>query len=417
MNAKSLVYNHFFKKFEDKKIGKIGCELEFPLVSDTGGDVDKAFAKGVFDYFANRGFKCCESEGYFFENAHGDVLSFDNSYNNFEFSLRYGDNLCEIKKRFDTYFAEAQNYFSRGNCRLIGRGTNPNKNNISQNRVEFSTYNMVDEFLKTYGKGTKFPDFPAYLSSVQTHLDVDLKSLPRAYTYFAKLDFVRAILFSNSPDFDIKGYRCYRDFLWEQSAFSKCGNITGKVDAEFETVDALLAYFLEKDMFNRKRNGKYEIFSPVNIKEYFENEKYGAEENDIECYLSFKNVEITSRGTLEVRSDCTQPLDSSFAPCAFNLGILENLDSAAADVDGFFDENFIAMSNTELRNIVVGGKKLNKICDEDILSDFVYDLVEIAAEALEKRGLGEEKLIEPLYKRAVTLKCPADIELGKNDTF
>ena len=61
---------------------------------------------------------------------------------------------------------------------------------------------MVDDFLKTYGKDTKFPDFPAYLSSVQTHLDVDLQTLPTAYTYFAKLDFVRAILFSNSPDFE-----------------------------------------------------------------------------------------------------------------------------------------------------------------------------------------------------------------------
>ncbi|UKI36009.1 MAG: hypothetical protein L6V93_18635 [Clostridiales bacterium] len=39
---------------------------------------------------------------------------------------------------------------------------------------------------------------------MQTHLDVDLQTLPTAYTYFAKLDFVRAILFSNSPDFDKK---------------------------------------------------------------------------------------------------------------------------------------------------------------------------------------------------------------------
>lgn len=404
MDAKSLIYNAFFKKFENKKIGKVGCELEFPLVNLSGGDVDSAFAKGVFDYFSNCGFKCADPEGYFFENSSGDVLSFDNSYNNFEFSMRYGDNLCDIKKRFDEYFSAAGEYFSRENYALKGIGTNPNKNNISQNRVEFSTYNMVDSFLKNYGKDTKYPDFPAYLSSVQTHLDVDLQTLPRAYTYFAKLDFVRAILFSNSPDFDNQGYRCYRDFLWEQSAFSKCANITGKVDGEFETVDSLVQYFLKKDMFNRKRDGKYEIFAPVNIKEYFENEKYGAKEEDIECYLSFKNVEITARGTLEVRSDCTQPLDSLFAPCAFNLGILESLDNVMGDVDGFFDENAIDMTNTELRNIVTTGEPLDKICDEDILSDFVYDLVEIAAEALEKRGFGEEEFIKPLYKRAVTLK-------------
>ena len=105
-----------------------------------------------------------------------------------------------------------------------------------------------------------------------------------------------------------------------------------------------------------------------------------------------------------MRSDCTQPLDSLFAPCAFNLGILESLDNVMGDVDGFFDENAIDMTNTELRNIVTTGEPLDKICDEDILSDFVYDLVEIAAEALEKRGFGEEEFIKPLYKRAVTLK-------------
>ncbi|UKI36010.1 MAG: hypothetical protein L6V93_18640 [Clostridiales bacterium] len=140
--------------------------------------------------------------------------------------------------------------------------------------------------------------------------------------------------------------------------------------------------------------------------------------DDIDCYLSFKNVEITARGTLEVRSDCTQPLNSLFAPCAFNLGILCNLDAAISDVDGFFDENSIAMSNTELRNIVVSGK-LNKNLRRRYVVRFLFTtLWKSPPRRLKKRGLGEEKLIEPLYKRAVTLRCPADAEYGnQNDTF
>lgn len=408
IKAYDLIYNSFIKKFENKKIGNIGVELEFPLINLNGGDVDTEFAKGIFDFFKKEGFKNCDDEGFFIENDTGDVLSFDNSYNNFEFSLNYGDNLIELKSRFDVYFKKVQDYFKEKNHTLAGIGTNPNKKSISQNRVEFSTYNMVNMFLKTYGKNTKYPDFPAYLSSVQTHLDVDIKSLPKAYTYFAKLDFVRAILFSNSPDFDNKKYRCYRDFLWEQSAFSMCSNITGKVDGEFENIDDIVNYILTKDMFNKKRNGKYEVFEPVNIKEYFENEKYGAKESDIEEYLSFKNIEITRRGTLEIRSDCTQPFDSSFAPCAFNLGILENLDEACGAIDDFFYENDIEKNNTELRNIVVKGENLDKICDEDFLSAFLYDLAEIAEEGLIARGKGEEELLNPIYKRCATLKCPME---------
>lgn len=412
MNIKAydLVYDAFIKKFENKKIGTVGVELEFPLVNLDGGDVDTFFAKNILVEFKKEGFKNADDEGYFIENEKGDVLSFDNSYNNFEFSLNYGNNLMDIKKRFDIYFDKVQNYFKKQNHTLLGIGTNPNKKKIKQNHVDFSTYNMVDNFLKTFGKGTKYPDFPAYLSSVQTHLDVDLKTLPLAYTYFAKLDFVRAILFSNSPDFDGKKYRCYRDFLWEQSAFSKCKNITGKVDYEFDNVSDIVNFILSKDMFNKKRDGKYEIFEPVNLKEYFENEKYGALKSDIEEYLSFKTVEVTRRGTLEVRGDCTQPFDSLFAPCAFNLGIISNLDEAIGAVDDFFFENEITLSNTELRNIVVNGEKYDKICDEDFLSAFIYDLVEIAEEGLIKRGIGEEELLSPLYKRAATLKCPMEEE-------
>ena len=410
MDAEKIIYDRFFKPFEEKSIKNVGAELEFPLVNMSGSDVDTSFAKGVLNVFLDKGFKVDiaeNGEALFLINELGDGVSFDNSYNNFEFSMGYGDNLCNIADRFYKYFNIADSYFKSKNHQLLNRGTNPNKKSITQNHVNFSTYNMVDMFLRKYPGKHKMSDFPAYLSSVQTHLDIDLKNLPKAYTFFAKLDFVRAILFSNSPDFDNKGYLCYRDYLWENSGFGVCENITGKIDEEFSDIKSLLKYFEKKQMFNRIRNGKYEIFEPVNICDYFENPKYGAQKEDIECYLSFKNVEITARGTLEIRSDCTQKKGEEFAPCAFNLGILSNLNEAAECTEDFFYENNITMTNTELRNLVVSGKKLSKICDEDFLSAFLYDLVEIAQEGLEKRRKGEEKFLKPLYKRAATLKCPA----------
>lgn len=410
MDAKKIIYDRFFKPFENKKIGNVGAELEFPLVNLNKCDVDTAFVKGVFEVFGKEGFKVDIAENgepLFLINNFGDGVSFDNSYNNFELSMGYGSNLCEISERFYRYFDIADTYFKSNNHTLKCIGTNPNKKYISQNHVNFSTYNMVDDFLKKNPGKHKMSDFPAYLSSVQTHLDVNLSQLPCAYTVFAKLDFARAILFSNSPDFNKKGYICYRDFLWENSGFGTCPNLTGKIDEEFDTVDELVDYFCKKSMFNRIRNEKYEIFNPVNIAEYFENPKYGAFESDIEQYLSFKNVEITARGTLEVRGDCTQPHESAFAPVAFNLGIMENLSEAMYCVNDFFDENNIKMTNTELRNLVISGKPLSKIADEDFLSSFLYDLVEISQEGLEKRNNGEEKYLQCLYEIAVTLKCPA----------
>lgn len=114
MSAKNLIYNHFFKKFENRKIGNVGCELEFPLVNKSGSDVDKAFARGIFDYFSNRGFKRAEDEGYFFENAHGDVISFDNSYNNFGIFALLRQQSVRNQKAFRRIFCRgAKLFFAR----------------------------------------------------------------------------------------------------------------------------------------------------------------------------------------------------------------------------------------------------------------------------------------------------------------
>lgn len=411
MNASKIIYDSFLKPFESKEMGNVGCELEFPLVNTKKKDIDVEVARGLLDYLIeNYGFKTdIEENGIilFVTDKNGDCVSYDNSYNNIEFSMMYSDNLHRIKERFDRLFKIVSEYFDKFSYKMMGLGTNPNKKYITTNPVPFSTYQMVAKFLKENTDDGKIKDFPAYLSSVQTHLDVNIEDLPFAYTLFAKLDFARCMLFSNSPSFDKSKTICYRDLLWEESGFSKCRNITGKVDEEFETVDDIIDYFLTKDMFNIIRDGEYKTITPVNIREYFENPSYNAKNEDIAQYLSFKTVEITQRGTLELRGDCQQPLGEGFSPVAFNLGILYNMDEAMDTVEGFLNEQKINLSNSELRKMVSEGYDMTKIFDEDFLSDFLYDLVEIASDGLMMRGLGEEKLLAPLYERAVTLKCPA----------
>lgn len=399
LNARQIVYDRFFRPFEGKATAsRIGVELEFPLVKIGGGDINKDYAAGIMEHFLAKGWKVAlegtGGEPLFVENDLGDCISFDNSYNNFEFSLNHSDDLTELEGRFREYLEQVQAYFRRGGMELVGRGTNPNQPGLSVFHVPFSTYNMVSEYLHS-GRGEHgINDFPAFLSSVQTHLDVDIDILPKAYTLFAKLDFLRALLFANSPDWEGKGYRLYRDYLWEKSAFGSCPNITGKVDGKFQTVEDLEDYFLQKGMFNRIRDGKYETFAPVNIREYFENPVYGAKAEDIECYLSFKSVELTCRGTLEVRGDCAQPFDRAFAPPAFNLGILCAMDEAAELTENFFRENGITASNTELRNIVCEGRDVELIAPLPQLCRFAKDMTEVAISALKARKKGEERLLE-----------------------
>ena len=324
--------------------------------------------------------------------------------------MNYSDNLCAIAERFYPLLEEVQAYFKGHGHSIVGIGSNPYKKYTEKSHVNFSTYNMVDEYLEKFGKDSPYPDFPAFLSSAQTHLDVPLCDLPKAYTLFSKLDFVRGLILSNSPDFEREGYICYRDYLWEQSAFSLCPNITGKVEGEFKREDDIVDYIMKKGMFNRIRDGKYEVFEPIGIEEYFARED--AKEEDINCYLSFKNVEITRRGTLEIRSDCAQPFPDSFAPAAFSTGILYNMDKVESLLEAFFENEGIKESNTILREKTVKGEF---IASRNSLNELMSKILEYAEEGLLKRGKGEEKLLAPLYRRCMLLSCPGRVAYRYNE--
>ena len=393
-NPREIIYERFIKPFADKSVGNIGVELEFPLINTNGGDIDIEFVASIMDFIEKKGFSCVlygtGGEKLFMENDKGDTLSFDNSYNNFEFSMMYGDNLLEIKRRFDNYYAMVQEYLSRKGHALMGRGTNPNYHSIGVNHTPFSTYNMVQNYLHEFSGEHNYGDFPAFISSVQTHLDIAEKLIPSAYTLFCRLDFVRGLLFGNSPDFEGRGWRIFRDYMWEKSGFGNCPNITGSIDKSFENIDDVIEFFTQKGLFNRIRDCKYEIFAPTPIKDYFLKEE--AREEDIECYLSFCNVELTRRGTLEVRSDCTQKEDRFFMPPAFNLGILYNMEKAKEEIDAFMEKLAVDKSNSELRRLVAESRE-EEIAPRYILDELCAKMLEIAREGLIKREKNEEILL------------------------
>ena len=54
------------------------------------------------------------------------------------------------------------------------------------------------------------------------------------------------------------------------------------------------------------------------------------QEKDFETHRSYQYQDLTTRGTVEFRSVCTQPLDRTFASAAFHLGLLVNLDKLEA---------------------------------------------------------------------------------------
>ena len=412
MNKRELIYQQFLQPFEKEGRKNIGVELEFPLLNLDKAPVCAKVTSGLMFYLCANGFKAEECDGedlpVFVSNEQGDVLSFDNSFNNFEFSMEKSEDLYAVSKRFYDYFGMVQGYLTMNNHSLCGMGINPYKKYITKSQVDIEVYSMVREYLAGFHGGNfhEYPDFPAYLSSIQTHLDVPINELPRAFTLFARLDFVRALLFSNSLPFtQMDGFDdtiCFRDYLWEKSGFGALADNVGKVNGAFKTLEDIIDSFLRKSMFYRIRGGKYDLFAPQTIGDYFENQDNF---KDMETYLSFKNIEITKRGTLEVRSDCTQPVCDAFAPAAFNLGIFISLNEAEALMEGFFDAHNITKNNAILRDDVIYHNQLPS--NKEAVIELLVSLVSLASNALIKRNKNEEILIKPLFQRAKTAICPA----------
>ena len=97
MKARELIEKEFLSRFfqEDRKY--TGVELEFPLLSLSGGSVSPTVISGLIGYLFKNGFKTdgtdIHGNSVFLINEDGDCLSFDNSYNNFEFAMEKDENL------------------------------------------------------------------------------------------------------------------------------------------------------------------------------------------------------------------------------------------------------------------------------------------------------------------------------------
>lgn len=422
-SAREIVREHFILPFAAENRKNIGTELEFPLVSRGKKAFDKQEALALLEHMLSRGFHVEESDAEgqpaFIGNDDGDCLSFDNSYHNFEFSMEKGESLLLQKKRFDVLFQEVQAYLRPRGFLLCGMGTHPYFPQLKQASVSFPVYRVIQKFLGQFqGEGYHgMADFPAYLSSVQTHLDVSLALLPRALTLFAATDFVRALLFSNSPALNgISGFEetvCFRDYLWEKSGFGSLNANVGKVEGAFRTERDLEDLILKRSMFYRERNGACELIPPVTVEKYFE--QADSREEDIRFYLSFQNVEITRRGTLEIRSDCQQPIGEGFCPPAFHLGILQELGEAEKMVFRFLEQEIPKEISTHPhRNQILRDEVIYRYrvpAKREAVHSLLCDLTALAHRGLCKRSLGEEVLLAPLFARAENITCPAKEQL------
>jgi gamma-glutamylcysteine synthetase len=425
--VRSKLYDEFIKPTDQKK-DFIGVEIEIPIINLNKQAVDFDVVHTVTDMFQKEygEFRTdgIDYDGNVFalKNPNtDDIVCYDCSYNNIEFAMGREKDLFAISDRFAEYYFFVKESFEEYGHTLTGMGINPyRKYNINE-PIPSERYLMLYHHLKSVDNYDgvpmhfhSYPEYGMFSSASQVQIDVHRDDLIKTINVFSKVEPIKALLFSNSVLLDEnKHVTCFRDPLWEYSTHGVNPHNIGGYDVDFTDIDDLQAYLESLNIYCVMRDGAYINFPSMNLLDYFSREYVSGEIydngkyrqidirpciSDIKYLRPFKFINLTFRGTVEFRSICTQPIRDSMCVAAFHVGLKDNLDAL---------EDIIDNDEVIYRNGYTAGE-LRKLLIRDELPSFVdikdvcrlsKQIVDLASDGLQKRGIGEETFLKPLYRR------------------
>ena len=430
---KEIIYDRFIKPTEDREDSYIGLEIEMPVINLSGEITDQELSKQTFEKFVDEyGFErlSFDENGTCYSATHPDNednISFDCSFNNLELSLGRVEDLNEVYDRFKDYVTFLNDNFSKKNHTLSGFGINPN---YRVNNTEFfpqERYRALGRYLAKsadWDAPFEFHHYPAYgtfASASQVQLDINKENLVDSMNYFSELEPYCAILFSNSVLDDQPDYNCGRDLLYNTSTIALSPNNIGSYPERFETIDDIVDYKMNASLFMVERDGKFIIFKPIPLKDYFntkviQGEVYDGEkfvetefepqDSDFQFFRTYNFEDLTFRGTIEFRANCNQPFCNSMSVAAFYLGLIRKF----PELGELLEEDPLretGYSVKELRKSFVKNDWKEHFNKEKVQT-FLIELLNLAKEGLIERGNGEEIFLEPLFYRAENLINPAE---------
>jgi gamma-glutamylcysteine synthetase len=128
------------------------------------------------------------------------------------------------------------------------------------------------------------------------------------------------------------------------------------------------------------------------------------EESDIDIHNScyWYNARISRYFTIENRVNDQQPPDALICIAAVTLGLVSALSQAKAVLSSYDWEML-----REAREVACRRGLLSRVGEIE-LAPIALQMWAIAHQGLVRRGLGEEKFLEPLERRLRDFECPAD---------
>ena len=391
----------------------VGVELEFPIVETNGNKTNIEVTKNLFRTLANLSDfeveKIDDNQNpiQLVHCSSKDRILFELSYNTIEFAFERARSINEVAKRFEDYLKIIQPILQENNHEIQGHGIHPLWNKNDNSPVKIERYKMLMAFLAMNGTGMKthsYPSYGAFICGNQVQLDVRRDNYLRIINAFNKIEAAKAYLFSNS-EFSAEAWdtKIARDIFWEESLHGYYKENVGIYPKDYQSEEEFFNNLARTAIFTATREGKSYYFKPIRAEDYLDQKEitaYTADGNekiikpvkeDLKQHRSYQFQDLTARGTVEFRSVCTQPLETTFAPIAFELGLfveLEKLENYLEDSSFFKNEE---QDYRKLRKKY--SKKILSKEEKEAIQSFSKDLLDIAEAGLMKRGYGEEKFL------------------------
>ena len=391
----------------------VGVELEFPIVETNGNKTNIEVTKNLFRTLANLSdfeVEKIDDDQNPIQLIHcssKDRILFELSYNTIEFAFERARSINDVAKRFEDYLKIIQPILQENNHEIQGHGIHPLWKENDNSPVKIERYKMLMAFLAMNGTGMKthsYPSYGAFICGNQVQLDVRRDNYLRIINAFNKIEAAKAYLFSNSEfSAEVWDTKIARDIFWEESLHGYYKENVGIYPKDYQSEEEFFNNLARTAIFTATREGKSYYFKPIRAEDYLDQKEitaYTADGNekiikpvkeDLKQHRSYQFQDLTARGTVEFRSVCTQPLETTFAPIAFELGLfveLEKLENYLEDSSFFKNEE---QDYRKLRKKY--SKKILSKEEKEAIQSFSKDLLDIAEAGLMKRGYGEEKFL------------------------
>lgn len=415
-----LLKKRYLKNIKENPDLFIGIELEYPIVNLEGKATDGEVVKNLFRYLPSvLGFTIEKVDDFgnpiqLLDPVSQDTILFEVAYTTIEFAFGKAESIQKVEERFNFYMATIQNKLGEANHAIVGCGIHPNWDKNENCPVAYPRYQMLMDYLNLSRNVTKsdlhqFPEYGAFICGSQVQLDVSRSNYLRVINAFTQIEAAKAYLFANSEfsgeDWDTK---ISRDIFWEESMHGIYPENVGVNARLFKDENDFFDYLDHSAIFTAERDGETYYFYPIRAKDYLGTPEIHAfaldgkeillypQEKDFQTHRSYQYQDLTTRGTIEFRSVCTQPLNRTFAATAFHLGLLLNLDKLEAYLQS---APFFTTFGRDYKSLRRQFSK-KRLADEEetAIVEFSKVLLLLAEEGLEKRDKQEMIYLEPLKK-------------------